>query len=126
MGSARDNDLDFSAVRELIGEWRGAVHAHQAEVPLVLHIKEAGDVHAQLGPQLKTLLNEVKLEDGHLTGKLMEDVGTEDANRRPYQLHADLKLRGDSLNGALIAITHHPSRSGHALSHWVEVKKVGE
>ena len=55
----------------------------------------------------------------------MGDIGTQDANRRPYQLHADLKLRGDVLNGGLIAITHHPSRSGHALSHWVEVKKQG-
>ncbi len=115
----------FTPPAELIGEWRGAVHTYQGEVPLMLDFKESGDVHAQMGTQLKTLVNDVELKDGQLTGKMMGDIGTEDANRRPYQLHADLKLRGDVLNGGLIAITHHPSRSGHALSHWVEVKKQG-
>ena len=41
-----------------------------------------------------------------------------------YKPRIDKELLKE-LNGGLIAITHHPSRSGHALSHWVEVKKQG-
>jgi hypothetical protein len=115
----------FAPLPELIGEWRGTVHTYQGEVPLTLAFKESGDVHAQLGEQLKTLLNDVKLEDGQLTGKMMGDIAMEDANCRPYQLHADLKLRGEVLNGSLIAISLPAPRSGYALSHWTELKKAG-
>jgi hypothetical protein len=113
----------FTPPAELIGDWSGAVHTYQGEIPLTLSFKQSGDVHARLGDQLQTLLNDVELKDGRLTGRMMGDVGVEDANRRPYHLHADLTLRGNVLNGALIAITYHPNRSGHALSHWVELKK---
>jgi CubicO group peptidase (beta-lactamase class C family) len=115
----------FTPPAELLGDWSGAVHTYQGEVPLTLSFKESGDVHARLGEQMKTLVNDTKLEEDRLTGRMYGDIGTEDANRRPYHLHLDLKQRGDTLNGAIIAITQHPSRSGHALSHWTEMKKQG-
>jgi hypothetical protein len=119
-------EASFTPPTELIGDWSGVVHTYQGELPLTLSFKETGDVHARLGEQMKTLVNDTKLEEDCLTGRMYGDIGTEDANRRPYHLHLDLKRRGDTLNGAVIAITHQPSRSGHALSHWVEVKRVGE
>jgi hypothetical protein len=90
-----------------------------------LAAKESGDVHAQLGTQLKTLLNDPKLEDGRLTGQMMGYLGTEDTRRLPYHLHAELKLRGEALNGSLMAVSLPTPRSGFALSHWVELKKSG-
>jgi len=108
---------------ELFGKWTGSVHTYKGEIPLTFWFKESGDVHAQLGDQLKTLLNDVTFKDCYLGGRMMGDIGTEDANRRPYHLHVSLKLRGDVLNGAMISMSLPGRRMGNALSHWVEVSK---
>ena len=108
---------------KLIGEWSGSVHTYKGEVPFTLWFKESGDVHAQLGEQLKTLLNDVSFTDGYLEGRMMGDIGTEDANRRPYHLHVTLNLREDVLNGAMIAKSLPGRKMGNALSHWVELTK---
>jgi CubicO group peptidase (beta-lactamase class C family) len=120
---AKEPEPGFTPPPDLLGEWRGPVYTYQGEVPLTLWFKESGDVHAQLGTQLKTLLNDVQLENDQLTGRMLGDIGTEDANRRPYLLHVDLKRRGEVLNGAVIAISLPGKRLGNALSHWVEVRK---
>jgi hypothetical protein len=59
------------------------------------------------------------------------DIGTDDTHRRPYRLVLELKRRGESLNGAVIARTHLKEeggapgkRAGNALSHWTELKKA--
>jgi CubicO group peptidase (beta-lactamase class C family) len=108
---------------ELIGDWQGQVHTYQGERPFMLAFRESGDVHAQFGTQLKTLLNDTRFRDGWLTGRLMGDIGTEDASDRPHHLHLDLKLRGARLNGAMIAISLPTKRLTNALAHWVELTK---
>jgi CubicO group peptidase (beta-lactamase class C family) len=113
----------FTPPPELLGVWRGTVHTDNGERPLALTFHADGDVHARLRDQLTTLLNDARLGDGWLTGRMAGDVGTPDANRRPYLLHADLKLRGDVLNGALIAISPPEARLGNALSHWAELRR---
>jgi hypothetical protein len=80
-------------------------------------------VHAHLGTQLKTLLNDTRFHDGWLTGRLMGDTGTDDASYRPHHLHLDLKLRGERLNGAMIAISLPTKRLTNALAHWLELVK---
>ncbi len=113
----------FKPAPDLIGRWAGGAHTYKGEVPLTLWFQEDGDVHARLGDQMETLLNDARFEDGWLTGRMMGDIGTEDANRRSCTLHATLKLRGQALNGAVTAISQGPR--GNALSHWVELKKGG-
>lgn len=113
----------FEPTPELIGKWTGSVHTYEGEIPLTFLFRESGDVHAQLGEQLKTLLNDVSFKEGYFGGRMMGDIGTEDANRRPYHLHVTLKLRGQVLNGAMTAISLPGRRMGNALSHWVELKK---
>lgn len=109
---------------ELVGKWKGAVHTYNGEVPFELEFRESGDVHARLGNQLETLLNGARVEDGYLTGRMSGDIGTEDANRRPYWLAVSLKHRGEVLNGAMTAVPRPGGRRvGNALSHWVELKK---
>jgi CubicO group peptidase (beta-lactamase class C family) len=115
----------FAPPSELVGTWSGTLRTYEQDVPLTLEFRESGDVHAKLGEQLKTLLNDVELKDGRLTGKLFGDMGTSDTERLPHHLHASLRLRGDALNGALIAISQPRPRSGFALSHWVELRKGG-
>ncbi len=115
----------FAPPEDLIGTWTGAVHTYHGELPIRFAFQADGDVHARLGDQLETLLNDACLRDGWLTGRMMGDVGTTDAARRPYVLQADLKQRGAVLNGALIAISPPRVRLGNALSYWAELRKTG-
>lgn len=108
---------------ELLGEWSGAVHTYRGEVPLTIRFLESGDVHARAGSGLTTLVNDACREDGRLKGRMFGDIGTEDAARRPYHLHLDLKLRGQVLNGAVTAISLPSGRPGNALSHWSELRR---
>jgi CubicO group peptidase (beta-lactamase class C family) len=121
----------FTAVPQLNGTWAGAVHTYNSDIPLTLLFQRDGDVHVQLGNQPKTLLNDVKFRDDRLKGFFAGDIGTQDANRRPYRLHFDLKLRKGVLYGATLAVTHREGtdgaaperRCGNALAHWTELRK---
>ena len=119
----QEPESSFKPEPELIGKWTGSVHTYKGDIPLTFWFKESGDVHAQLGDQLKTLLNDVNFKDGYLGGRMMGDIGTEDANRRPYHLHVNLKIRRQVLNGSMTAISLPGRRMGNALSHWMELKK---
>ena len=107
----------------------GHVHTQLRDLPLTLWFTGAGDIHAQLGDDLRMLVNEATYEDGHLTGIFPGDIGTPDASRRAHRLHLDLFHRGDVLNGACTAITTKndgstpTTRVGNALSHWAELHR---
>jgi hypothetical protein len=107
----------------LMGTWTGALSTYKADIPLVLRVLESGEVHAQLGGQLKMLLNDVTWENETLSGRMLGDVGIEEASRRPYYLQFALKLRGDLLNGSASAISQPGLRDGSGLTQWVELKK---
>jgi len=107
---------------KLLGTWKGFVHTYKRDLPVTLWFKESGEVHAQLGNQLKMPINDARLENGTFAGRMTGDIGTPDANRRPYYLDWNVTLRGDALNGVLYAIGHHPSR-GLLLGHWVELRR---
>lgn len=113
----------FKPSSELLGVWQGKVHTYKGEVPVKLVFQPDGDVHVQLGAQLKTLLNSVRFNDGYLSGSFTGDIGTDDANRTRYVLVLSLKLRGDVLNGGMTAQSQPGRRVGNALTHWVELKK---
>ena len=114
---------DFKPASELLGAWQGKVHTYKGELSFKLLFQPDGDVHAQLGSQLKTLLNRTQFRDGYLSGVFASDIGTEDANRTRYSLSLSLKLRGNVLNGAMTAQPLPGRRVGNALTHWVELKK---
>jgi CubicO group peptidase (beta-lactamase class C family) len=121
----------FKPGKELTGEWSGAVETYNGSLPLTIRIKSGGDVQLQLGTQLKALVNDMKFREGELKGIFVGDIGTEDANRKPYRLNLDLKLRGETLNGCIVAVTHIEQgeggapgrRPGNALSYVAEVKR---
>ena len=108
---------------ELLGEWSGRIETHARELPLTLRIVSPGDIHVEVAGQLKTLLNDVRFEDGNLTGRFAGEMGTEDAGRRPHFIALDMMLRGDLLNGAATAISSPGRRAGNALTSWVELKR---
>ncbi len=120
----------FQPPSALLGEWRGMVHTYSEQRPFTLLFKESGDVHARLGDDLTMLVNDVSLQDGWLTGVMAGDIGTPDASRRQHNLHLDLRLRGEVVNGALVAITSDhqdggaPGKHvGDALASWVELHR---
>lgn len=117
-----DKKPGFKPASEFIGEWSGSVHTYKEEIPITFWFKESGDVHVKMGEQLKTLLNDVVFEQSYLAGRMMGNIGTEDANRRPYYLSVTLKLREKVLNGTMTAVSL-GQRTGNALSHWMEIKK---
>ncbi len=108
---------------ELTGEWSGRIETHARELPLTLRIAASGDIHVEAAGQLKTLLNDVRFEDGNLTGRFAGEIGTEDAGRRPHFIALDVMLRGDTLNGAATAISSPGRRAGNALTSWIELKR---
>jgi CubicO group peptidase (beta-lactamase class C family) len=124
-GEGKENmePVKFKPSPELIGKWSGVVHTYKDAIPFSLSIKDSGDIHAKLGEQLTTLLNDSSFDDGYLKGRFSSDIGTEDANRLPYHLHVELKLRDKALNGSVTAISLPGKRVGNALSYWVELAR---
>lgn len=107
------------AYRELLGEWRGIVHTHETEMSVVLRFLPFGDIHASLGQQQTTLVNEVEMVDGWLRGAIAGCIETTDAMHHPnHHVRLDLKLRGDRLCGVLIA------SAGNTLAHWAELRRT--
>ena len=119
----KPEEKKFVPLPELIGEWNGKVVTYKGEIPLTFWFKEDGDIHVKMGNQLKTLLNDVSFDEGYLSGRMMGNIWTEDANRKFYNLHVTLKLRDNVLNGAMIAISLPGQITGNALSHWMEIRK---
>ena len=120
-------EADFRPDAHLLGQWHGHVHTYQGDIPLTLWFKETGDVHARLGTQLKTLVNEAQFKKQSFEGKMMGDISTSDASRYPHHLYLDLKQREEMFTGAVIAVPIREKmpgkRFGMALSHWVELRK---
>jgi len=110
---------------KLRGKWKGLVHTYRQELPVVMWFNASGDVHAQLGDQPTSRVNDPGFDKGWFTGKMPGNIGTPDANRRPYDLQWELTLREGRLSGALYAVGRHPSR-GLMLGHWVQLQKQEE
>ncbi|HUS05567.1 MAG TPA: serine hydrolase domain-containing protein [Bryobacteraceae bacterium] len=102
----------------LAGRWKGELVTHAGRHPFLLQINPSGDVHAQLGDQLQTLLTLVHFENSRLTGHMTGDVGTEDARRRPHHINLSLKLRGGVLEGSATATS-----TASNLTSWLRLKR---
>jgi len=115
----------FQPPADLIGTWRGTVHTYRGQRPLRLTIEATGLARAQLGGQSETVVQGAGFRNGFFRGRMAGDVGTPDAGRRSYDLRFDVKLRGNVLNGGLIATSPWPGRDrlGNALTHWVELRR---
>ena len=125
--------LPWQPTPEWIGYWTGVVETYTGKQPVKLWVQTDGDIHVQLNQQLKQLLNQVRFENGFLTGIFPGNLNTPDVNRRPHQLALRIRLRDKQLNGSLTALSLQrgpqnpapdlPQRSGYALSHWVNLSR---
>jgi CubicO group peptidase (beta-lactamase class C family) len=111
----------------LTGEWVGVVKTYRGDVPLALSVASDGDVHAKLGSQLTTLLNDAQFSEKGLSGRISGELGiAEDIGPPPNVLHFYLDLRGETLYGAVEAQSRPEMRYGARLSYWVALKKQSQ
>ena len=122
-GPRQPEGPSLTVIPELAGIWRGEVATYEGGLPVTIVVKETGGVYVQLGGRPWTVLDHTAFDDGVLGGVFSGDIGTEDANRRPYNLRLEVKKRDDVLNGSLIALSLPGKWVGNALTHWIQVKR---
>ncbi|WP_293866753.1 serine hydrolase domain-containing protein [Steroidobacter sp.] len=125
----------FDASSPLIGEWRGQIHTYQGEQSITLSIRSPGDVRLRIGGEPRfpgrstvlqeTLLTNVALKDGFLTGDSLAQLETSDTQRRPHVTSLDVKLRGDVLSGQVMAQSVFDGFWHYGLPYWTQLRRVG-
>ncbi len=110
--------------KEWFGTWTGTIHTHKEDLALELKFLESGDVHASIGNQLVALVNDLRIENGMLTGRFTGDIRTDDANRRPYTLTLSVQLRNGKIQGGVTAVSNPGKRIGNALTYWTELSRA--
>jgi len=120
--------VPFHPPPSLVGAWTGTLSTYKTEIPVTLNVLASGEVHARTtgGFNLPTLLDGVTWNNDTLSGVMLADFATDDASRGSHYLNFILKLRGNLLNGSVIAVG--PSGVGRygsapTLAHWVELKR---
>jgi len=114
----------FKKIPELVGVWSGAAETYEGPREVTLRVDESGAIYIRLASAPWTLLNAPSFTDATLSGLFAGDIGTADANRRPYQLRLEVKLRGNTLNGGVTAQSVPANRVGNALTSWIELKRM--
>jgi hypothetical protein len=107
----------------LTGLWEGKLETYEKEIPVKLWVLDSGEMHMQVGQQLKSLVNDAHLNDGWLRGRLLGEIPTDDCRRLPHDLMLDLKHRGDRITGTVTSISRPAARGGNALPHWIDLKR---
>jgi CubicO group peptidase (beta-lactamase class C family) len=117
----------FTPDSRLVGSWKGKLVTYKREFPLLLSIREDGDVHLKLADQLETLLSAPSFQDGFLRGRFVGDISLEDTRGNRYQVGLELKLREENdravLNGGATAFSVHEGRGSSAVTQWVELER---
>ncbi len=108
----------------LVGHWRGAIHTDIGEIPLTLTIGEGVAIEVQVDDQPITCMSDTAFEDDRLRGRIGGDLRTEDASRKPHDLHFDLALRWNVLNGSVTVQSRPGPRPGNTLSYWCELART--
>jgi hypothetical protein len=122
-GSPVDTRAKFSMPSELKGTWSGKVATYKGELPLTLSMLESGEIHAQLGQQMKMLVNAPRWENEYFAGEFLGNLGTEDTGPGPAHIRLLLKFRGSTLNGSATATALPGMRGGFNLTHWTELNR---
>ncbi|MBL8268635.1 serine hydrolase domain-containing protein [Steroidobacter sp.] len=111
----------------LLGTWRGVLTTYVKELPLQLKFRSDGTVHAQLGEQLPTLVNDPMFIDGQFIGTMAARLGTPDADRFADRIQLFLDLRSGALMGVADARDDGKgARLRDAVPHWVELHRQSE
>lgn len=126
----------FDSSSPWIGDWRGQIYTYQGEQSITLTIRSAGDVRLRIGGEARfpgrstvlqeALLNNIAFKDGALTGDSLAQIETSDTQRRPHVTSLEVKLRGDVLNGYVMAQSVFDGFWHYGLPYWVQLRRVGD
>lgn len=122
------------SISSWLGEWQGKIHTYQGEQNITLTIRSADDVRLRIGGEarfagrstvlLEALLNNVAFKAGSLTGDSLAQLETSDTQRRPHITSLDLKLRGEVLNGYVMAQSVFDGFWHYGLPYWTQLRRV--
>lgn len=114
---------EFSAPRELRGEWRGSVRTYEGTLPITLRV-DSSEVRVRLGdrPALWTLLNDATFRNRLLAGRFLGVIPTADAGRVPHLVTMQVQLRGDTLRG-WAAASATAETNDYSLSSYAELTR---
>lgn len=86
------------------GRWVGTVSNYQGEEPFVLELQPDGDIHAQVGNRMTSLVNRVSFDNGALSGRFWGMLNLGDLGTYRHELAMQLLPVQDELVGQLTAI----------------------
>jgi CubicO group peptidase (beta-lactamase class C family) len=121
-GSQEAERAPLVAPASLRGAWVGAVDTYEGERAVRVDVLESG-ARVRLAEQPPVNLEQATFDGTYLRGSFRGDLGTEDTNRTDHELVLELRVRGEVMNGSLIALSLPAVRVGNALTHWVELRR---
>jgi len=110
----------FSPPQSLLGEWEGKIKTYSGVMPVKMVFQDDGDVHVKIKDQMETLLNNVSLKEGVLSGRFSGEIKTGDDTHFSHIIQLRIKLYGKRISGYASAI----SENWYALSSWILLKKT--
>ncbi len=118
--------LPLKPTKNYAGRWAGTMLAQGKRLPVVLSIDDASKGTLSVGNGTPQPIADFGLIDGVVSGESHGDVGSPDTLReRLNQLSLGLKLRGDRMDGEIVA-WRKTSESMAMFPYWVELERQPE
>ena len=95
----------FAPSADLAGEWTGTLRTWERTVPFKLTLEADGDVVARMGDAAPARVNDVRWNNGALSGRFAGTVPTPDAERHRHSVLLQLRLYDGRLKGQATAQT---------------------
>jgi CubicO group peptidase (beta-lactamase class C family) len=115
------------------GRWEGDVEVYSGDVRFTLDVDAARQLAiARVGRAPRVVLDHLRWHEDRLQGVMQGSLGSPDTARYPHALLADIRPRGDVLDGALVAVALPGAdpeggapgrRVGSALAHRVRLRR---
>jgi CubicO group peptidase (beta-lactamase class C family) len=116
---------NFVPPGNLVGRWTGRVLRDEGALPVILDVRPDGKIAGTFGDQPTVDLANLSFKDGRLSGAFPTSLQTKDSERYSYVVYLDLKLDGERLFGAAVALDNPKSQTFVAgLSHWMDLHRV--
>ena len=116
--------LPLQPVRDYRGTWRGTLLAQGKRLPVVLTVSDDGKATLSVGDGPANPITDFGLIDGLVSGEVKGDIGSPDTRReRLDQLSLALKLRGDRIDGEIVA-WRKTSESMAMFPYWTDLARV--
>ena len=97
----------------------------EGALPVILDVRPDGKIAGTFGDQPTVDLANLSFKDGRLSGAFPTSLQTKDSERYSYVVYLDLKLDGERLFGAAVALDNPKSQTFVAgLSHWMDLHRV--